>query len=229
MVLFLNTMNYFIINELFHNCSHRFHVVHEHNKYTWRDSNTVHVHKQHYCQTPTFMKTVTNYYSYFLNELLSLSHNLLPFFFFFILSLKKSSKGNPKPCCFLAALVPHLQVSATALSRISSFHKNWTDCFYCYWIICKWILAVTDQSACYNHSCVFLFFPLFFFFSLKVLEQKKSPKINLLKDKAQSKWVTKLCITGCIFIPEICLGLFGQGYWQCLIFFLEFLLKLMTP
>lgn len=151
------------------------------------------------------------------------------FFFFFILSLKKSSKGNPKSCCFLAALVPHLQVSATALSRISSFHKNWTDCFYCYWIICKWILAVTDQSACYNHSCVFLFFPLFFFFSLKVLEQKKSPKINLLKDKAQSKWVTKLCTTGCIFIPEICLGLFGQGYWQCLIFFLEFLLKLMTP
>lgn len=65
MVLFLNIMNYFIINELFHNFSHHFHVVHEHNKHTWRYSNTVRVHKQHYCLNLTFTKTITNSYSYF--------------------------------------------------------------------------------------------------------------------------------------------------------------------
>lgn len=117
MVLFLNTMNYFIINELFHNCSHRFHVVHEHNKYTWRDSNTVRVHKQHYCQTPTFMKTVTNYYSYFLNELLSLSHNLLPFFFFYF-KFEEVFKGESQ-----VLLLPG-STSSTSSSICNSFVQD---------------------------------------------------------------------------------------------------------
>lgn len=69
-VLFLNTMNYFIINKLFHICSHHFYVVYEHNGHIWTQwtymntvSNTVHGHKLHHCQTPSLMKTLTIYFS----------------------------------------------------------------------------------------------------------------------------------------------------------------------